>query len=236
MSGWAPRRFWTEAKVTAAETGFALHLDGRGVKTPAKAALILPSLALAEGLAAEWQAQGDKIDPRTMPLTRAANSAIDTVGPQRATVQGMIAAYGGSDLLCYRAESPAALAQAQAAGWDPLLAWAAAELGAPLRVTAGMMPIDQPAPSLAALNARLDGFSAFELAAVHDLVGLTGSLVLGLAAAEALRDPETIWRLSRIDEDFQAEHWGRDDEAAAVEAFKRDEFDQALRFLALCRG
>ncbi|MDP3338925.1 ATP12 family chaperone protein [Frigidibacter sp.] len=236
MADWAPKRFWTAAGVTAVETGFAVQLDGRPVKTPAKAPLVVPNAALATAIAAEWDAQAKLVDPRTMPVTRAANSAIDTVVPNRATVLGMIAAYGGSDLLCYRAESPPPLIERQAAAWDPLLNWAASAHGAPLRVTAGIVHVAQPPESLARLNAHLDSFSDFELVALHDLVALSGSLVIGLAAAADLAPADDLWRTSRIDEEFQAELWGQDEEAAEVVALKRNDFLQARAFLDLARA
>ncbi|MEI4471722.1 ATP12 family chaperone protein [Frigidibacter sp. MR17.24] len=236
MAEWAPKRFWTAAEAVAVEGGHAVHLDGRAVRTPARAAFVLPSRALAEAAAAEWAAQGDKVDPATMPVTRAANSAIDTIGANRAAVQEMIAAYGGSDLLCYRAEAPAELVARQAEGWDPLLAWLAATHGAPLAVTAGIVPVDQPADSLARLDAALGAVSDFELAALHDLVALSGSLVIGLAAAAGRHPPEHLWALSRLDETFQAEQWGRDDEAEAVAEIRRAAFLDAARFLTLVRA
>lgn len=236
MADWAPKRFWTAAGVTTVPGGFAVQLDGRPVKTPAKAPLVVPTEALALAIAAEWDAQGKVVDPRTMPVTRAANSAIDTVTPNRSAVLGMISAYGGSDLLCYRAESPAPLIARQAAAWQPLLDWAASTLHAPLRVTAGIVHVAQPPESLARLKASLDSFSDFELVALHDLVALSGSLVIGLAAAADLAPAEDLWRSSRIDEEFQAELWGQDEEAAEVAALKRNDFLQARAFLDLARA
>lgn len=235
MAEWKPKRFWTEAAAVAVEGGHSVHLDGRAVRTPAKAVFLLPSRAMAEAAAAEWAAQGKEVDPATMPVTRAANSAIDTIGANRAAVQEMIAAYGGSDLLCYRADAPDALVARQAAAWDPLLGWAARALGAPLTVTAGVIPVDQPAESLARLDAALAAVSDFELAALHDLVALSGSLVIGLAAAAGQGDVETLWAAARVDEEYQAETWGRDEEADAVAALKRAAFADAWRFLQLSR-
>ncbi|MEI4488039.1 ATP12 family protein [Frigidibacter sp. MR17.14] len=236
MAEWKPKRFWTEARAVALDDGHSVHLDGRPVKTPAKAIFRLPTRAMAEAAAAEWNAQGEMLDPATMPVTRAANSAIDTIGRNRAEVQEMIAAYGGSDLLCYRAEGPAELVARQARDWDPLLDWAATRLGAPLVVTAGVVPVAQPADSLARLDAALDAVSDFELAALHDLVALSGSLVLGLAAAGGAAAPAALWSAARLDEEFQAEVWGRDDEADAVSAAREQAFHDAWRFLGLCRA
>ncbi|MBL3560039.1 ATP12 family chaperone protein [Rhodovulum sulfidophilum] len=236
MSEWALKRFWTEAGVAPAEDGFAVLLDGRPVKTPAKRPLAVPTRAMAEAVAAEWDAQEDQVAPLSMPVTRAANAAIDKVMEQRAEVAELIAAYGESDLLCHRAESPAELVRRQAESWDPLLAWAASTLGAPLEPTPGVIPRPQPSESLSRLRSRVAGLDAFELTALHDLVGLSGSLVIGLAAAEGLEPPERLWELSRIDETWQQEQWGLDDEAAEVAAARQRDFLQARRFLDLARA
>lgn len=233
MSGWRARRFWTAAQVGTRPDGWEVRLDGRPIRTPAKAPLVLPNRAVAEAVAAEWDAQADEIDPRSMPVTRAANAAIDKVAPQRTEVVGILAAYGESDLLCYRAEGPAALVRRQAEAWDPLLAWAAGALGAPLAVTEGVMSIPQPAPSLARLRAELEGLGPFELTAVHELIALSGSLVIALAALRRHRPAAELWDLSRLDEAWQAELWGRDADAEAAAARRRADFLQAMRLLDL---
>lgn len=235
MSGWKARRFWTTVGVEAGEGGFCLRLDARPVLTPARTELRLPSRAMAEAVAAEWMAAGDVVDPLAMPVTRSANAAIDKVAPQFGEVAGLIAAYGGSDLLCYRASAPAELVARQAAGWDPLLDWAAQALDAPLRVTTGIAPVPQPASSLAPLAGRVRALTPFGLTALHDLVSLSGSLVLGLAATEGHLPPKTLWSLSRIDEDWQARLWGRDPEAEALAARRQADFLHAFRFWMLCR-
>jgi len=237
MAEWAVRRFWTAAEVAAAEDGHTVLLDGRPVRTPAKAALILPTRAMAEAAAAEWAAQDREVRPLTMPVTRAANAAIDKVRPQHAEVAALIAAYGESDLLCHRADSPAELVARQARAWDPLLDWAGEALGAPLLPTAGVIPRPQPEASLNALRARVAGLDAFALTALHDLVALSGSLVIGLAAMQdAVRPVERLWDVSRIDETWQQEQWGVDAEAAEAAAAKRRDFLQAHRFLELARA
>ncbi len=167
MSGWAARRFWTTATAVPTDGGFAVHLDARPVRTPLKAPLILPTLALAEAVAAEWQAQAGKVKPDTMPVTRTANSAIDKVAPQHDAVAAMLAAYGESDLLCYRATGPEGLIQRQSEAWDPLLAWAADRLSAPLVVTTGVMHVTQPPDSLAALSRLVHQLDPFRLAAAQ---------------------------------------------------------------------
>jgi chaperone required for assembly of F1-ATPase len=228
MSAWKAKRFWTEARAEACDGGFTVRLDGRPVKTPAKVPLVVPTLEMAQAIAAEWDAQTGEVKPDTMPVTRAANSAIDKIVPQRAAVVEIVAAYGGSDLLCYRAMGPAELIARQAAGWDPLLVWAEAAL------TQGVMHVAQDAEALARLTARVDGFDPFRLAAVHDLVAISGSLVLGLAVTEGRLAAQEAWALSRIDEHWQVEQWGEDEEAAASEAARHAGFVAAARFFALC--
>lgn len=235
MTGWAPRRFWSEARVEPADQGYAIRLDARWLRTPAKAPLVVPTAALAEAIAAEWAAQQAEVLPATMPLTRAANAAIDKVTSMHGEIVEAIAAFGESDLLCYRAESPAELAARQAAAWDPLLDWAARELGASLSVTAGLKHRPQPAPSLAALRAHVAALDPFALTALSDLVGLSGSLVIGLAALAGWQTGETLWEVSRIDESWQEEHWGQDAEAADAAARRRADFLAALRLHALSR-
>ncbi len=231
---WAPKRFWQEARAVEAAGGFAVQLDGRPLRTPAKAQVLLPTRALAEAVAAEWQAVEGEVNPARMPLTRAANSAIDTIPRHRAAIVADLAGYGGSDLICYRSEGPAALVARQAAGWDPLLAWAAS-LGAPLATGPGVVPVPQPAESLAVLKSRVEALADFELAGFHDLVTVTGSLVIALAIAAGRLTPEEGFALSRIDEHWQRELWGEDAEAAEAEAAKRDALLAAARFLGLCR-
>lgn len=235
MSGWAAKRFWKSATAEACEGGFTVRLDGRPVKTPAKASLVLPTLAMAQAIAAEWDAQDGAIQPQTMPCTRSANAAIDKVAPQFAEVAAMIAAYGGSDLLCYRAEAPEGLVARQKAGWDPLLDWAKGRFGAALVTGPGVMPVRQDPAALDRLAAPLFAATPFEMAALHDLVSISGSLVLGLAVAEGHLTSDQAWELSRIDEAWQIEHWGEDDEASESAAVKQAALAHAARFLGLCR-
>lgn len=236
MSEWAARRFWREAGLREAPGGWEVVLDGRPVRAPSKAPLVVPTLALAEALAAEWNAVGDQVDPTTMPWTRSANSAVDKVAGREGGVVEVLADYGGTDLLSYRAEGPDELVRRQAASWDPLIDWASSRFGARLSVTAGVMPVPQDAEALRRLRAPLEAAEPFALTALHDLVVLPGSLVLGLAAAEGWASPEVLWRLSRIDEEFQAEQWGRDEEAEAAAAAREEAFLHAHRFLIASRG
>ncbi len=192
----APRRFWTEVAVDEAPDGFGLRLDARPLRTPAQAALRVPTRALAEALAAEWRAIEDVVRPEALPFTRAANVAIDRVAPAPGPVVDMLADYGGADLVCHRAAEPEALRRRQADAWDPLLYWSAEALGAPLLPVVGLMPQDQPAASLAALRAEVARHGPFGLVALHDLVTLSGSLVIGLAVA--LRRPRARRRLGAL--------------------------------------
>lgn len=235
MSDWAARVFWTEATVAEVPGGWGVMLDARQLRSPAKALVAVPTRALAQAVAAEWAAQEGKIAPQTMPLTRAVNSAIDKVAPQRAEVAAMLAEYGGSDLLCYRADGPAALVARQEAAWDPLLDWAEAELGARLLPTRGVMHLAQPPEALAALAAPLMAADAWWLTAVHDLVVISGSLVLGLAVARGHLTPEAAWDISRIDEEWQIEQWGADDDATHQASLKRQDFENAWDMLRLLR-
>ncbi len=232
MSGWAPKRFWTSAVIVPEGEDFAIQLDGRPVRTPLKERLRVPTRAFAEEVAREWAEQGEVLDPNTMPATRLANAAIDKVRPQRPEVVEMLASYGASDLLCYRAEGPSTLIARQEAGWDPLLAWSAEELGADLAVGSGVMPVAQAPGDLQRLREPVEAMDAFELAAFHDLVALSGSLVLALAVALGRLSAEEAWRLSRLDEDFQIEEWGDDEEAAEAAARRRRAFLDAARFHA----
>lgn len=233
MTEWKARRFWQTAAVEPAGDGWQVVLDGKAVRTPGKRALLLPTRALAQAIADEWDAQADVIDPAAMPLTRAANSAIEKVAPQFDAVADMLAAYGETDLLCYRAGAPAALAERQAVGWDPLIDWAARTFKAPLKITEGVIPVAQDAAVLARLRARLDGLTPWQLTALHDLVTLPGSLILGLAVLEGRLDADAAHTLARLDEAFQAEQWGRDDEAEAAAASRLAAMQVAARLLDL---
>lgn len=234
MSGWGPRkRFWSQASVRPVEGGVAVELDGKPLHTPERRPVVVPTAALAEAIAAEWNALDDVIRPERLPFTRAANSAIDQLPAARDAVIAALAAYGGGDLLCYRAEAPEALRARQAEAWDPWLAWAGRDLGAPLVTVSGVMPERQPPASLAALRDAVASFNAFGLAGLGELVSLSGSLVLGLAVARGALGAEAAWALSRLDEDWQAEQWGTDAEAEQAAARKAADFRQAAEYLSL---
>ncbi|SHK03367.1 Chaperone required for the assembly of the F1-ATPase [Ruegeria lacuscaerulensis ITI-1157] len=233
MSDWKPKRFWTESAVVAVDDGYTVELDGRRVKTPAKAALVVPTRAMAEAVGREWDAQEKEVDPATMPFTRSANAAIDKVRHQHAEVADMLADYGDSDLLCYRATYPQELAARQSEQWDPALDWAAETLGARLQVVAGVVHQPQPVDAVNRLRDMVHALDPFRLAAFHDLVSLSGSLILGFAAARNWRTAEEIWSISQLDEIWQAEQWGDDEDAAQVAATKKAAFLHAKNFYDL---
>lgn len=235
-SEWKARRFWKDISVRPAEgdKGWHVYLDARELRTPGKHALTLPTRALAEAVAEEWRAQDGVIAPLTMPLTRAVNSAVEKVALQREGVAAMLADYGGTDLLCYRADDPPDLVAAQAAAWDPLIDWAASQ-GAPLRVTTGVIPIAQDAAALAALHAQVAALDTFGLTALHDLVTLPGSLVLGLAVIEGHITADQAHDLSRLDEEHQAQLWGGDAEADEAAGARRAAMQVAERLWRLSR-
>jgi chaperone required for assembly of F1-ATPase len=235
MSEWKAKRFWKTASVAAEGDGFTVHLDGRPVRTPAKSPLILPARPMAAAIAAEWDAQQGTIDPRSMPMTRSANAAIDKVAVQHCEVAQMIADYGDSDLLCYRAPAPAELVARQAEMWDPLLDWAAEVLDVRLQTASGVVHVPQDPVVLDRLSQRVHAMDSFALAAFHDLVSLSGSLILGFAATLDHLEIERLWQLSRLDEDWQIEQWGADDDAAILAETKRLAFLHAKRFHDLSR-
>ncbi|HSI17434.1 MAG TPA: ATP12 family protein [Sphingomonas sp.] len=224
------KRFWKDVAITA-ERGIAL--DGRPVRTPGRLALILPSDALADAVAEEWRAVEGEIDPRNMPLTGLANTAIERIAPDPATFAAGLAAWGESDMLCYRAESPEPLVARQAGAWDPLLEWARTRYDVHFVVTAGIMHQPQPPATLARLGEAVAARSAFELAPLAPIVTITGTLVGALALIEGAADAATLWTAAYIDEDWQAELWGRDPLALAAYEERQRDFAAAVRFLAL---
>lgn len=224
------KRFWNTV-TTEADGGVAL--DGRPVRTPGRAVLVLPRPALAEAVAAEWRAVGETIDPRAMTLTGLANAAIDRIAPDPAAFAAGLARYGESDLLCYRAEGPEPLVARQAAAWDPLLGWARTRYDVHFAIAAGIMPVAQPPATVVRLNEAVAALAPFTLAGLSPVVTLTGSLVAALALVEGAAAPDTVWVAAVVDEAWQAELWGEDAEAAHARALRRAEFDAAVRFLGL---
>jgi chaperone required for assembly of F1-ATPase len=228
-----PKRFYKDVAVTDEGGRAGLALDGKPVRTPGKAPLTVPTKKLAEAIAEEWRAQGERIDPRTMPLTKLANSAIDGVEGRAEAVVDHIMAHAGADLLCYRAGGPKGLLAAQAEHWDPVVAWAKEALNAPLSLAEGIVHVAQPDASLDAIRKQLEGLDAFALAALHVMTSLTGSALLALAVAKKQLDPEAAWDAAHVDEDFQISQWGEDAEAKDRRAARKRDFDAAARTLQL---
>ncbi len=236
MSEWKAKRFWKNTEVTETTEGFGISLDGRPVKTPAKRMLLVPTRAYADAIAQEWAAQDEIIDPIGMPFTRSANASVDKVAQQHSEVADMIAAYGDSDLLCYRAEHPEALVSRQKLQWDPILDWAEDVLGVRLMARDGVIHAPQDPSALRVLAAEVHAMSPYELTGFHDLVSLSGSLILGFAATYDFMTPKAIWDISRLDEIWQAEEWGADDEAEAAAQIKEQAFCHAKQVFDLARG
>jgi chaperone required for assembly of F1-ATPase len=230
------KRFYQQAMLVPMEGGFGVHLDGRPVRTPARALLLLPTRALGEAVVAEWQAQGETIDPRSMTATGLANAAIDQIAPHAASFAAGIARYGESDLLCYRAEAPASLARRQADAWDPLLEWARRRYDIALCVTQGILPVPQPPETLDRLGYAVAALDPFLLAGLSTLVSLGGSLICGLALLERAADVDSLWGATELDELWQAEQWGEDAQAVAHRTLRRSEFDAAATFCRMARN
>jgi len=218
------KRFWERVDVVGVADGFSVALDGRAIKTPLKRALVLPTEALAAEVAAEWRAVEGKVDFGKMPYTRFTHAALDQAVDERAEISAKIALYGETDLLCYRADNPQELIERQKQAWDPLLAWSAEELGSPLVATTGIVHVEQPRDSIRNLTDIVKGYSGFALTALYDWVTLSGSLVLALAVSRGRIGAAEAWALSRMDEDWQIEQWGVDDDAEALANSKRETF------------
>jgi chaperone required for assembly of F1-ATPase len=224
------KRFYKDARVGE---GSRILLDDRPVQTPGRVPLVLPNASLAEDVAEEWNAQGETIDPRAMRLTGLANAAIDRIAPDPAAFARGLAAYGESDLLCYRAEGPAPLVARQAALWDPLLAWARARYDVAFEIVTGIIHAKQPPETVERLAAAVAARDPFALAGLSPLVTISGSLIVALALAEGAIGLDAAWAAAALDEQWQAENWGEDAEAAAALAARRADFAAAARFLSL---
>ena len=224
------RRFYARAEVAEGEDGFAVLLDGRPVKTPARRTLAAPTRALAEALAAEWEAQRDVVDPAKMPLTRLANSIIDGVADTPAAVAAEAEKYLASDLVCYRAEGPDGLVARQAGAWDPVIAWAREALGARFVVGEGMVFVVQPEAALAAARAALPR-DPWRLGAFHVVTTLTGSALIALAVLNGRLGVEDAWRAAHVDEDWNMDFWGRDELALERRAARYAEMGAACLVL-----
>lgn len=230
------KRFYEDVAVVVQPEGHAIQLDGRPIRTPRRALLAVPTSALAESIAAEWRAQGESIDPRTMPLTGLANAAIDQVVPDPAAFAATLAAYAETDLLCYRADGPEPLVARQAAAWNPLLERARGRYDVHFEIATGIVHRAQPAATVERLVAALAAHDAFRLVAFHPLVTISGSLVTALALAEGAIDADAAFDTTHLDEIWQAEQWGEDALATQARANRRQDFLAAARFLALARA
>jgi len=231
-----PKRFYKEAKAQAQDGAFVLLLDGRAAKTPARNKLALPTLAAAEAVAAEWAGQDDIIDPLAMPLTRIVNSAIDGVAREMGATADEIAKFAGSDLVCYRAGDPEALVRAQAAAWDPVLAFARERLGARFICAEGVIFVEQPEPARRAVQEtvkRIAQGGPAALSALHVMTTLTGSALIALAVAHGELTPEEAWAAAHVDEDFQMRIWGADEEALRRRARRWKEMEAAAMLWGL---
>jgi chaperone required for assembly of F1-ATPase len=230
------KRFYTDVTCVEADGGLSIRLDGKPVRTPARALLIVAQPALANAIVAEWQAQGDRIDPRSMPMTGLANAAIDRVVPDPATFVAMLAPYAETDVLCYRAGDPPDLDAREAAAWDPLLAWARARYDVTFDVTSGIVHRPQPEATVRRLAVALAARDPFALAAMSPLVTISGSLVTALALAEGRIDADAAFDATHLDEIWQAEQWGEDWMATDARALRRADLAAAARFLSLLGG
>jgi chaperone required for assembly of F1-ATPase len=229
------KRFYTEAGVAEAEGGFAVTLDGKPIRTPSGRQVAIPSRALAEAVAAEWAAQKEHLEPMTMPLTRLANSVVEGVLDRVEIVADDLAKYFQSDLLFYRAGHPEGLVAREAAHWDPVLFWAADTLGAHFILSEGVMPVRQPDEAVTAARGALPQ-NAWSVAALHVVTTLTGSALLALALAHEVRSADQVWAAAHVDEDWNAEKWGVDEEAASRRAARLKDFAAAVTVLEAVRA
>jgi chaperone required for assembly of F1-ATPase len=218
------KRFYADAGVGEADGGYTVTLDGKPTKTPSGRTVIVPARALAEMIAAEWNAQGEFIEPLTMPLTRFANSVVQGVVDQAEAVKDDVAKYFASDLLFYRAGHPEGLVAREATHWDPVLFWARDALGAHFMLAEGVMHVRQPDAAIAAARGALPG-DPWMIAALHVITGLTGSALLALALFHGVINPDQVWAAAHVDEDWNVEKWGVDDEVAARKAAKLVDFN-----------
>ncbi len=227
------KRFWKQAEVVEASGGFGIELDGRPIKTPGREALIVASRPLAEAIAAEWRECGEKIDPRSMPLTGLANAAIERVAADRQAFAAGLARYAENDLFCYRAEGPAPLVARQSESWDVLLGWARRRYDVDFATCSGVMHVAQPAETVRKLGHAVAMLDNFQLAGLSPLVTIGGSLVAALAVLEEMMPAEDAWEAVSLDDRWQLEQWGDDPEARAALDGRRRDFMAAALFLAL---
>ena len=229
------KRFWQEAATAAEGDQWRIELDGRPVRTPARELLLIPSAPLAKAIAREWREAGETVDPRAMPLTGLANAAFDRVAPMPENFAQGLARYAASDLLCYRADRPQSLVAAQADAWDPLLQWARRRYDIDFAVTTGVTFVAQPEGTLEQLHHAAASLDPFRLAGLSPLVTVGGSLVAGLAVLEQAVTTDEAWAAVSLDERWQLEQWGHDEEAEKALAAREADFRAGARFLDLLR-
>jgi chaperone required for assembly of F1-ATPase len=227
------KRFWRDVSVVRVDGGWEVHLDDRPIKTPAKAALLVPTESLAEGIAVEWRSAAETVDPRAMPLTGLANAAIDRVAPDLRAFAGGLARYAEADLACYRAEWPPELVERQEKAWDGLLAWARRRYDVDFSTTSGLMHVPQPQATIERLAHEVSSLDALRLAAMSPLVSIGGSLVAALAMLEKMISTDEAWEAVSIDERWQLEQWGSDSEAELALENRKKDFFAAATFLRL---
>ena len=230
------KRFYKQVTVAETDGGYVVHLDGKPIRTPAKAPFILNNRALVQAIAEEWDAQTEDIRPHAMPVTQLASTAIDRIPAQRAEIVRAVAAYAGTDLLCYRTNHPIELAERQKRLWQPLLDWAEIRYGAALEVHIGIMPKPQPEAAIARLAETVESLDDLTLAGVQNATSELGSLVLALALLERRISAEEAFAASQVDETFQIEQWGEDAEATARRAALRADIIATRRYLDLVQG
>ena len=235
MSEWKPKRFWKKVDVVSLEKGFCIKLDAKILKTPAKKEMLLPTNALAKKIAAEWDKQFDEIDPNGMPFTKSANAALDKVVEQFEEVSSLVGDYGDTDLLYYRADSPTELKMRQQSSWDPMIDWAEKNFEVKINCGTGILYIPQDKKLVYKLSQEISELSSFQLTGLYDIVSITGSLILGLATINGRLSADEAFNLSRIDELWQIEQWGHDEEAQAVSDQKYKAILHAQEFFALSR-
>ncbi|QMW22172.1 ATP12 family chaperone protein [Sandaracinobacteroides saxicola] len=228
------KRFYKDVTVTAEAGGFGVALDSRPVRTPLRRALLLPTRALAEAIAAEWEAQQGDVRPSSMPLTGLANAAIDRVAPDVAGFAEPLAAYVEGDALAYRATDPPSLVAAERAAWDPLLAWARDGLGLEMTLSTGVTPLRQGRATVARVRGMLAALDAFRLVALDPVIRIGGSAIVGLALLHGRIGAEEAFAATHVEELWQASQWGDDALAVAARADRRQAMLAAARFLALC--
>ncbi len=227
------KRFWKQAAIVEQDGGWAIALDGKPMQTPAGHAYRCPTQALAKAVAAEWDAVKDKVDPKTMPLTQLVATALDIMPVKRAEIVEQLIAYTATDLLCYRAAHPPALAAQQMEVWQPFLDWAVTEFDALLKVAPGIQPLQQDPHAVQSLRRAVEAWDDFRLTALQNAVTITGSLVLGLALIYRWRDAETIFAAAELDTTFQIERWGAEEEIVARRAAIKIELHALADFIGL---